>query len=673
MGYFDDDAKEMLEVYLTEAGQLVEQLGGVLLSSEDRNEFTGEDIHALFRIMHTIKGSSAMMGLNSLSSLAHTLEDLFGYYRETFGKIEEAEPELFDLLFAASDYIEEELSRMPGENYVPGSTEEIQNWAETYLRRISSGEDTAPKMASESSSEVSVPGELKQKAGTVVRVLFESGCRMENVRAFMLVRQIKGLCSALETYPADLETSKDSAGYIGDNGVFIRFQSEKKDEVIQLLSKGLFVAECRVMWECSQEGSAKGTAETAGKNEGDTKESEFLNVKTDRLDKLQNLSGELLIQMQALDSYLGERGLSDLREGTAHQISQLISEVEHTVMQMRMVPVARIVPTIRRILRDICRDTQKEAELIINCGDIEADKSVVDYTAEALLHLIRNAVDHGIESPEERIEAGKSRKGKITFTVGSTVGELRISVSDDGRGLDEEKIRARAKERGLFWKPDEEYSAQEIQSFILHPGFTTNAQVTEYSGRGVGLDVVKKIMEDAGGHLYIKSEAGKGSTFTITVPLTLATMECTRFRVGDYRFSLPSRHVFHFMDYKDSKKNIQRANGLDYILFQDRMLPFLDLHKFYGIGGETPDTGIIIYVRGTEREGCILVDAMYEQKRIVIKQLPQLFGSGFRQHTGINGCSIMGNGRICTALDTEILIGSYIHAGTVKTDEKKTY
>lgn len=139
MGYFDDDAKEMLEVYLTEAGQLVEQLGGVLLSSEDRNEFTGEDIHALFRIMHTIKGSSAMMGLNSLSSLAHTLEDLFGFYRETFGKIEEAEPELFDLLFAASDYIEEELSRMPGEDYVPGSTEEIQNWAETYLRRVSSG------------------------------------------------------------------------------------------------------------------------------------------------------------------------------------------------------------------------------------------------------------------------------------------------------------------------------------------------------------------------------------------------------------------------------------------------------------------------------------------------------------------------------------------------------
>ncbi|BFL48232.1 ATP-binding protein [Lactonifactor longoviformis] len=671
MGYFDDDTKEMLEVYLAEAGQLAKQLSGVLFSAEDKNEFSGEDIHAVFRIMHTIKGSSAMMGLNSLSSLAHTLEDLFGYYREVYGKIEEAEPELYDLLFAVSDYIEGELSRMQEDDYAPGSTDELQNWAETYLRRVSAGEEVS-EAACETVSEVSVPGELKQKAGTVVRILFESGCRMENVRAFMLVRQIKGLCSDLETYPADLETSKDSAGYIGDNGVFIRFQSSRKDEVIQVLSKGLFVAECRVMWECSREEAAKGTAKAGGKKEGEAKEPDFLNVKTDRLDKLQNLSGELLIQMQALDSYLGEKGLDELREGTAHQINRLISEVEHTVMQMRMVPVARIVPSLRKILRDICKDTQKEAELIINCGDIEADKSVVDYIAEALLHLIRNAVDHGIESPEERTEAGKSRKGKIIFTVGNTVGELRISVSDDGRGLDEEKIKARARERGLFHRPEEEYSAQEIQSFILHPGFTTNAQVTEYSGRGVGLDVVKKIMEDAGGHLYINSEAGKGCTFTITVPLTLATMECTRFRVGDYRFSLPARHVFHFLDYGDSKKNIQKANGLEYILFQDRMLPFLDLHKVYDIAGETPATGIIIYVRGTEREGCILVDSMYQQKRIVIKQLPQLFGSGFRQHTGINGCSIMGNGKICTALDTEILIGNYIHAGTVKTEEKKT-
>lgn len=666
MSYFEADVIEMLEVYLTETRQLTEQLSAVLLEAEEKNEFREEDIHTIFRIMHTIKSSSAMMGLESLSSMAHTVEDLFGYYREEYGKIQQAEPELFDLLFAVADYIENELSNMQCTDYMPQSAKDIQRNAERYLQKVSSGKEepqevTEPEVQKE--EEITVPGDLAKKAGTVVRILFESGCRMENVRAFMLVRQIQGLCTCVETYPKDLETSKDSAGYIDEHGVFIRFESDKRDEVIQVLNKGLFVAECRILSERKEEILKKEISDAGKKSEADNKESEFLNVRTDRLDKLQNLSGELLIQMLSLDNYLEQKGLEDIREGTAHQINRLISEMERTVMQMRLVPVMRVVPTLRRILRDICRDTKKEAELIINCGDIEADKSVVDYVAEALLHLIRNAVDHGIEPPQERISAGKDRKGKITFTVGSTVGELRISVSDDGKGLNEEKIKETAREKGFFKRPEEEYTSQEIQNFVLQPGFTTNSKVTEYSGRGVGLDVVKKIMEDAGGHLYIKSEAGKGSTFTITVPLTLATMECARFRVGEFRFSLPARHVFQFLEYRTSKKNIKCANNREYILYEDRMVPFINLHTFYHIEGETPDTGIIIYIRGTEREACILADSMYEQKRIVIKQLPHLFGLGFRGNTGINGCSIMGNGKICTALDTEIMIDLYEKEG----------
>ena len=159
---------------------------------------------------------------------------------------------------------------------------------------------------------------------------------------------------------------------------------------------------------------------------------------------------------------------------------------------------------------------RKEAELIVNCGDIEADKSVVDYVSESLLHIIRNAVDHGLEHPKERTAAGKNPKGSITFNAENTIGELMISVADDGRGIDLEKILEKAREKHLITKPEEEYDPQEILELILTPGFTTNEEVTEYSGRGVGLDVVKNILEEAGGHLYIQSEAGKGSTFTIS-------------------------------------------------------------------------------------------------------------------------------------------------------------
>lgn len=241
----------------------------------------------------------------------------------------------------------------------------------------------------------------------------------------------------------------------------------------------------------------------------------------------------------------------------------------------------------------------------------------------------------------------------------STVGEVLISIADDGRGLDQEKICAKAKERGMLTKPVEEYSRQEILDLILQPGFSTKEEVSEYSGRGVGMDVVKSVLESAGGNIFIESEQGRGSTFTLSVPLTLATMECIRFRVGEYRFSMPARYVYQFLEYGENKKNIQENQGCSYILFENRMVPMIDLRKFYGLEGESPDSAVLVYVHGTEKEGCIMADRMYEQKRIVVKQLPALFGVDFRRKTGVSGMSIMGNGKVCTALDLEMLFGLY--------------
>lgn len=349
--------------------------------------------------------------------------------------------------------------------------------------------------------------------------------------------------------------SVEGSSYISENGVFIRFESEHKQEVLESLQKGLFVAECSILADSRPPAPEEPAVQEKHKpeekgNTAESREAEFFNVRSDRLDRLQNLSGELMLHMLTLDTELEKYGLDDIKEGTAHQISRLISEMERTVMEMRLVPVNKIVPRLRRILRDICRDQKKEADLIIHCEDLEADKSVVEYASEALIHIIRNAVDHGIETPQEREAAGKSRKGRVVFSAESTAGELRLSLSDDGTGIDEKRIRERARERGLFTRPEEEYDSQEIQELILCPGFTTNEQVTEYSGRGVGLDVVKTILEGVGGNLYIHSRPGEGTTFTIVVPLSLATMECIRFKVGNYRFSMPARHVFRFMDWE---------------------------------------------------------------------------------------------------------------------------
>lgn len=209
----------------------------------------------------------------------------------------------------------------------------------------------------------------------------------------------------------------------------------------------------------------------------------------------------------------------------------------------------------------------------------------------------------------------------------------------------------------------EESDFQKIRDVLLVPGFSTNETVTEYSGRGVGLDVVKNIMDEVGGNLYIKSKKGEGSAFTIAVPLNLASMECVRFKVGDYRFSLPARHVYRFLDYNTVKDTTREISGRDYILYEDRLVPLVDLRCFYSLPGHTPERAVLVYVKGAEQEGCIIMDSIYGQKRIVIKALPPLFGNGFRGRTGICGCSIMGSGHVCAALDTEIIIDLYQKEG----------
>lgn len=660
MSYFDSDVKEMLEIYLLETKQLVGQLSAILLDAEKNNAFKPEELHAIFRIMHTMKGSSAMMGLKELSSMSHKLENIFSYYREQYGELQHVDTELFNLLFQASDYIEQELERMTQEDYVPERTEEIEKTAEIYLRTLTDKPAVKPDVSKtevetqietqiETEPSSAVPLNLADEPGTLVRVKLENNCRMENVRAYMLLRQIGGLCTKVLSYPEHPERDQDSSEDIRLNGIWILFESDRKAEVLDTLKRGMFVEKC-------EEVAGRKTEFQEPKK---IKENIFLNVKSDRLDRLQNLAGELMIQMLTLDSQLESAGLTEVREGTAHQISRLVSEVEYTIMEMRMVPVSKMIPKLRRILRGICKEQGKEAELEIRCSDVEADKSVVEYMSEALMHIIRNAVDHGLETPEEREAAGKPAKGKVIFEVNTRVGELRISLSDDGRGINEEKVRQRARERGLFKRPEEEYDFQEICNFILLPGFSTNKDITEYSGRGVGLDVVRTIIENAGGHVRIASEEGKGSTFTLMLPITLSTVECIRFKVGEYRFSMPARHVFRFLRYDDCKQNMQKIDGKDYTAYEGRMVPFIDLRQLFHLEGEASDNTIVIYMKSNDREGCILADSMYRQKRIVIKPLPALFGVEFRYESGISGCSIMGNGCICAALDTELIISRY--------------
>lgn len=660
MGYFDSDSKEMLEVYLLETKQLLEQFNGAVMRAEHSDFFSGEEINSIFRVMHTMKSSSAMMGLEEMSSMTHRLEDLFAYYRNQYGSIKHADRGLFDLLYRVSDFIADELDEMIKEDYHPQPAGELEKSIEEYLEQIEPGDSREEEKPEKHDEQEVIPGAFSGKGGVVVRVFLESGCRMENVRAFMILRQLTKLCSEVESYPGNLDKSQDTAAYISEHGFFLRFVSEEKETVLDTIRRGLFVVDCQVLSERKANETPKNHFESAG----GTVETEFLQVRMDRLDRLQNVASELLISAQSLDSELEQNGLMEIREGAFHHVGRLINDIEKMVMEMRMVPVNRIVPRLQRIIRDICKSQDKEVEFTTTCEGIEADKSVVEYVAEALQHILRNAVDHGIETRQEREEQGKPGRGNISFSAENRGGELCIIVSDDGKGIDEALVLRHAEEKNLLTKPAEAYTSQEILEMVMLPGFTTKEAVTEYSGRGVGLDVVKKVLEDAGGHLYVSSVSGKGSTFTITVPLSLATIECARFRIGASYFSIPARNVFRYMEYAQKRNHIRVQNGKDYVLHEDTMIPLIDLRKFFCMEGKTSDQAILIYVRCGDKEGCILVDTMHTQKRIVVNALPALFGIDFRANTAISGFSLMGNGTICSALDVESLITVYERKGT---------
>lgn len=647
MGFFDGEMKDMLDVFLLEAGHFLEKEDEILIRAEQDKKFTAEDINEIFRIMHTMKSSSAMMGLSELSGLYHRLEDLFSLFREEPGRLDGRLQETFDLLFSMNDFVRRELEGMKKEDYRPSQAARQNELVGALLAGMSGGKSVT------------------------VRLKFENGCKMENVRAFMTVRQIKDLCSGLSIYPEDVEKNADTVQYIRENGFFIRFTSSQPDRILEKLSRSLFVEQCDVVdsiprgaeaesmltettEHTDQENVTAGAKpETAGRSAGGEA---YISVRVNKLDRLQNLAGEMMIAISTLEAEMKELyGRSESEAG--YRIERLADELEDLAVAMRMVAFESIVPKIRRTVRDICRKEKKEVTLSVTGQEAEVDKKIVDGIMEPMIHLIRNAIDHGIELPDQREAAGKPRAGRVEIAVENAGGEITVRISDDGQGMDVDKIREKARDKGLFIRPEEEYSRDELLELCMLPGFSTREAAGEFSGRGVGLDVVQKTVEGFGGHVRLTSEPGRGSTVKITLPLTMMIINCILAKAGGWVFALPSRQVLQFVPYRDEKDVLFLQNGKKYWVYEGRSIPVIPLAGFFR--EEAPsseENGILVHVQGISREACFLVDEVIEQRSIVEKALPELFGNYFKYYSGVSGCSILGDGTICTLIDPEGLM-----------------
>jgi two-component system chemotaxis sensor kinase CheA len=322
-----------------------------------------------------------------------------------------------------------------------------------------------------------------------------------------------------------------------------------------------------------------------------------------------------------------------------------------------MVPIQATFQRMRRGIRDMSKHLGKNVELVLVGENTEVDKTVLDAIGDPVMHLVRNAVDHAIEAPEERAVAGKNPTGHVTLSAQNVGGEVIISVSDDGRGLDRERILAKAESKGLLRKPVSEYSDREIDNLLTAPGFSTREDVTEYSGRGVGLDVVKMNVERLGGTVIIESVQGVGTNVLMKIPLTLAIIDCMEIRIGDDIFAIPIGNIRE--SFKSSAgRFIVDPNGNEMMMLRGTVYPIVRLYSKLGIENAVKnlDDGILILTDSTDRKGCLMVDELVGKFQVVVKSTPAYLKEYGVKSTGISGCTIMGNGDVSLILDVQELL-----------------
>lgn len=379
------------------------------------------------------------------------------------------------------------------------------------------------------------------------------------------------------------------------------------------------------------------------------KHQSIISVNISKLDMLLDLVGEIVISEAMVVKNPDLEGLQlDNFNKASLQLRKLTNELQDIVMSIRMVEVSMTFRKMNRIVRDMSKKLNKLVELKIIGEETEVDKNIIDHISDPLMHLVRNSLDHGLEGKEERIDSGKPEVGKITLEAKNVGGDVFIIVSDDGRGLDRKKIYDKARDKGLTTKVEEELTDSEIFSFILLPGFSTNERVTEYSGRGVGMDVVKKNIDSIGGTIFIESIPGKGSKTSVKIPLTLAIIDGLEVLVGKARYTIPITNIRESFK-PDENGVIIDSDENELIMIRGEAYPVFRVSRIFNINTKitTLSDGIIVVVEHNKKVACLFVDSLIGEQQVVVKALPGYV----KKAKGIAGCTILGDGSMSLILD----------------------
>ncbi len=695
----DNSMDNLLDTYLFETNSLLDETDEILINAEKKGNFTADDVNEIFRSMHTIKGSSAMLEFNSLMTIAHHIEDLFYYIREngTDGLDPSQKSELFNLMFKSTDILRGEIQKVernqPLTNDIGTITDEINSFLEKISGKSSKDlkkDDTSAKTTLQSSAAGSdLPLPVKNSSCSI-RIFFDPDCGMEHLRAYMLLHALHENGMECSGYPQDVETNSQTAAEIVEKGFFLLFDSrEAAEKAIPTISQTSNISSYEILEESGRKADKEETEQISasplpsnqvpgsGKSEnaparqpavrsgasGSAKQS-LINVSISKLDKLMALVGEIVITESMVTASPDLKNLKlDNFMKSSRQLRKLTDDLQDISMSLRMVSVSSVFQKMNRIVRDMKKDLNKDVRLIVDGEDTEVDKSIVDNISDPIMHIVRNSMDHGIEdTAEERVAAGKDPQGEIILSAKHTGNEVIFSVSDDGRGMDPDAILAKAQRQGLLTKPAEEYSQKETLSLLMLPGFSTNTTVTEYSGRGVGLDVVKRNVEALGGTVTITSEKGKGSTTTMRLPLTLSIVDGMELRVGNSIFTIPIANIRQSFKASDADI-IHDTENHELIRCLDSFYPIIRISDLFGIEGRAKhlEDGLVMWVETNDLSCCLFIDELLGEQQVVVKPIPSYLNHFGIKDSGISGCTILGDGDISIILDVANVYQAFRH------------
>jgi len=683
---FVTESRELLA--LMEAGLLKLEAGLDSASSEYQ-----EVVNEIFRAAHTIKGSAGLFGLDAVVAFTHTVENLMDCVREGSVGIS---AELIGLLLQCSDH----MAALVDAYIQTGSAPEtlVKN-GEQLLMSLTPWLPRAAEAASPQAVE-----EVSESGCWHISLRLGRDTLRNGMDPLAILRYLAGLgelryCEVIDD-DLPLEDFDPENFYLGfvvglagplkksdieDAFVFVRDEAEisivppqeTREQLLRLIQSQQGKSRLGEMLVCSgaitqreleaalhqqkdpetlkkplgeilvaNKSTSEQLVDAALARQRQKNSARMIRVDAERLDSLINLIGELVINRQRVDLLTSGYVDQDLQEAVA-SLAGLTEQVRDAALNLRMVAIGETFHRFKRIVRDTAQELGKDIELVLQGEDTELDRSMVEKLTDPLTHIVRNAIDHGIESRERRAESGKPLRGTIKLSAYHDAGNVVIEIQDDGGGINTERVRERAIEKGLL-EAGVEYSEHQIHQLIFHPGFSTAEKITNMSGRGVGMDVVKRNVEDLQGVVDIKSHRGQGTLITVRLPLTLAIIDGFHVNSAGTHFIVPQATVVECLDFN----SVRRLEGGSSIQLRGELVPYVHLQELLELSGQVNQQKKLVVVQFGDERAAVVVDELYGELQTVVKPLSPVFGT----LKGIGGCSLLGNGEIAFILDVPQLI-----------------